>query len=579
MLTLRRWQEQAIHVCLDDIYAGKNGVLQATTGAGKSVFIADLLRRYTASDPLSNVLVTTPTQALVEQLAATLASVLGSDKVGRFYTGAKQADRRVTVACGPSVRKWVEKKGQPTLWVADECHLGESSHYINDDGTAVLNPRHRLGVSATPYLSDPKRTLTLFDHLSFQYTPADALRDGVIVPWSFVPWTGADIDIDDACVEMIRTAVGPGIANAESIADAEAFAERLCREGIPAAAIHSKSADRDALLAGLRDGVYRALVHVDLITTGVDLPWLAWGCFRRDVGSRTRFQQETGRFIRSAPGKTRAIIFDPHNLASQFRIVDEAALGWDEKAPPDPMAVQREEAEAIQRAESPEAVRVAQVAALARWARELYQAVACEGIALPVRKVVGREWRAHPAPNRLVRALRKVDASRLPTGHDAAFRRLLDHDDALTKGIALDIGEAAQALTKRAERFAPAIPVALPPDAAFDLAPPTTLYVAAVCNKVQSAGAIVRGREMLWHVVRAKEPGDSWGLLTGRVIDGAVKKMAAFGATEVVASVPGEVVAAIRRHPRTPIRVVSEKENPAVAMVWRLLGSRGRRKE
>ena len=48
---------------------------------------------------------------------------------------------------------------------------------------------------------------------------------------------------------------------------------------------------------------------------------------------------------------------------------------------------------------------------------------------------------------------------------------------------------------------------------------------------------------------------------------------------EIVGSHPGAVVQAIQRHPRVEMRTVGDKENPAVARCWKLIGGlRGKEK-
>ena len=70
VINLRRWQAEALPLALEVVQrqAGDRRVIQACTGAGKSRLIAEIVRQ-TRGD----VVITCPTEALVTQIAATLA--------------------------------------------------------------------------------------------------------------------------------------------------------------------------------------------------------------------------------------------------------------------------------------------------------------------------------------------------------------------------------------------------------------------------------------------------------------------------------------------------------------------------
>lgn len=303
-------------------------------GSGKSLLVAELVACARAR---GRIVITTSTVALVEQLGRTLSERLTvdgrQDHVGLYYTHGKQVDRPIIVACTPSAEVLVSalrERGETcAFWLADECHRTEASSMraaMNE-----LRPRAALGFSATPYRAYEWEALSLFETVAYRYGPADALRDGVIVPWRVQDWTGDQVPLDDACCEMIAGSEGPGIVNAVSIRDAERFARRLKRGGIAAAAVHSEMprSRLSARLQALQAGRIRALVHVALLQEGVDLPWLRWICLRRPLSSRVRFAQEVGRVLRAHPGKRVAVIYDPLDLCSVFRLTYEATLGWE----------------------------------------------------------------------------------------------------------------------------------------------------------------------------------------------------------------------------------------------------------
>lgn len=269
--------------------------------------------------------------ALVDDLAETLKSWAGI-AAGRWYTRAKEA-RRVTVCCNSSLRSLVdsgELPGPVEMWVADEAHKTECAQI--KEALKSLNPYRRVGFSATPWRADEGEKLSQFDTLAFDYTAADAIQDGVVVAPRVRHYKGSAPDLNTACAEAVEYAVaqqlGPGLANAGNIEDAEEFVGILSKRGIRAAAIHSRLGREleDVRIDALKSGELQCLVHVDMLAEGVNLPWLRWLCCRRPVGSKVRFAQEVGRVLRAHPGKDHAILFDPHNLFSVFALDDQAVL-------------------------------------------------------------------------------------------------------------------------------------------------------------------------------------------------------------------------------------------------------------
>ena len=336
--TPRKWQAEALPIALAAIRSKKRAVVQAIMGSGKSILIAEV-----CASGRGRVVVTVPTVALVVQLAETIGARLGSSEIGRYYTHAKESDRRVTICCLPSLPQLVTSDGftPPALWIADEAHRTDGARTV--EAHATLAPMAALGFSATPFLADERDELRLWDAEVYSYGVGQAMKDGVVVPFTVVQWTGADgTGLDAACLQMIRDArrFGPGLANAKTTADADEFAAFLTGNGIAASAVHSKM-DRsvvDAAMERLKSGELACIVHVNMLTEGVDYPWLRWLCLRRPVGSRVRFCQEVGRVLRACDGKDRAYLLDPHDLLGTFALSYEAILsgmGQEKGAPMD----------------------------------------------------------------------------------------------------------------------------------------------------------------------------------------------------------------------------------------------------
>ena len=334
----RPWQVRAFDDVTRYIDAGgRAGLVSAIMGAGKSVLTAELCRWAVARG--WTVAVSVPSQALVVQTHAAIADRLGAHMVGMYYGRTKRL-APVTVVCTASFDRLAEEPLDIDLWIADEEHGTETERALTF--RATMDPRRVIGLSATPYRSDDRIALSIFRDLLHEYTAGQAVADSVLVPWRFpdpapalalrLGTTAEDgdvsLDLDDACRHWLATR-SRAVCSAECIADAETFAAELTDYGVPAMAVHSKQprATIDARLDALRDGRIHCIVHVDLLTEGIDLPWIAAMCLRRRRGSRVKFAQEIGRGLRSAPGKTHCDYFDPHDLFGRHNLSDPARLG------------------------------------------------------------------------------------------------------------------------------------------------------------------------------------------------------------------------------------------------------------
>ena len=437
----RAWQRAALPEIREAVRQRVEGrfarpIVSATMGAGKSILLAEVVwLAMTRAREGESVVVTTPTQALVRQLSATISARVGKANVGQFYGRKKQAGRQVVVTCNPSVgalRCELAALGRRVrLLIADEVHQTEGPEI--KAAIEALSPSGALGFTATPYRSEQSERLELWDSIAYRYTMGDALRDRVLVPWRTVNWSGdGDADTDSVCLRLIREhGDGPGIVSALTTDDADAYAEVLVGGGVPAASIHSKLSrkEQDARIEALRAGGLRALVHVNMLSEGVDFPWLRWLCMRRPVGARVRFAQEMGRVLRvdsSDPTKERAIIIDPHDLFGTFGLSAEPAIGPAGEVE-DPMP---EEGEGRVGRGLPEEVCLPPAKAIGvttQWARSLLMALQAHGIASSD-SVDGARWRTRRPSDSQIRALERLRwATRyMPKEHRAVVKHLCE---------------------------------------------------------------------------------------------------------------------------------------------------------
>ena len=441
-------------------------VVSAFMGAGKSVFIAELARLCALRG--YHVVVATPRQKLVRQLGETIQAFVPD--TGLVMSGYRQP-ARVIVACYASLeqaRACLEESGRPCdLLIVDECHGSEAPRHA--DAMLALKPRWMVGLTATPFRSNEAERLSLWDEVVFRYSFADGLRDGVVTTITPIHWTPDCVPhlpepegertadpsapvVDDALIAMFRRhgLPGPTLANAVSIADADAFSDRLTRHGYPAASIHSRLtwAEQCERIEALRVGQIAVLVHVSMLSEGADFPWLAALACRRNVKAKVRFVQEVGRVCRTNAGKATGYVFDPLALLASHGLEHPEALGAaiDEAGDAEEAAERDEDAETPEAGPPPQAVMLERIDA---WALSLIEALKQTGRLsererefLPwmineLRKnrrqpmsdkqkqaIVGvlrsQAWRRYPCPSTRAEVVRVVESGRLTKAQAAA---------------------------------------------------------------------------------------------------------------------------------------------------------------
>lgn len=443
----RRWQREALPVIIEAIRRREAAIVSAVTGSGKSILIAELIAvALTKLRDDQCIVLTTPTQALVRQLADTVAGRVGAARVGVYYGKKKQPARRVIVTCNPSVGKLsAALQHRVAFLICDEVHRTEGAAIR--EAISHLHPACRVGFTATPFRADETETLQLWDTIAYQYMLGDAWRDDVLVPFVPVPWSGghAPEDVDQICLDMMHACAGPGVVSALTISDAERYAEFLTERDFPAEAVHSRrsKADNEATLEKLLAGGLRCVVHVAMLSEGVDIPALRWICLRRPVGSRVRFVQEVGRVLRVIPEpdkwgeKTVAHVLDPHALFAEHGIAHPAALGE-----PPPAEPTEDRLDGPMPTGGVAQMRPAvQIDTVSSWCRSLLLVLQADGMAAQSQYPGDAAWRRKKASEKSKRALGRLAwAIRfIPEGHRAACRVVVNNAPRFRAGAVSDL--------------------------------------------------------------------------------------------------------------------------------------------
>lgn len=367
MKALRPYQQHLVDQCLSALQAGETPLLVAPTGAGKTVIAAEIVRQFLANHRC--VLVTAHRAEIVEQLASAIHEQTGTHP-GLLVAGSKCdfADHRVVVGMVPTAIRRLG--GLPAGWclVEDEAHHAVASSWtkLRD----ALQPTQRVGLTATPVSPSggglrPAGFTVLLEgpsvpwliehgHLSqFHYYAAP--------PEQTISTTGIRVVRGDYDPQELAAAInGPKLA-----VDAVALFHRYCpgaprticacatrehaklvteqfqQAGITAAYLDGATprSIRDAVMDQFRTGAITVLAQVALLDEGVDLPSASALLLLRPTRSLRLFRQLVGRVLRTAPGKTQALIVDAAQAYADCGLPD-APIRWTldgvEPTPPRP---------------------------------------------------------------------------------------------------------------------------------------------------------------------------------------------------------------------------------------------------
>lgn len=313
----------------------KKGVVVLPTGTGKTIMSALDARRIGAP-----VLFLVHRLDILKQSVDAYKLVWPDMKVG-FLTGEVREHEHkcdVLFASKDTLRQPYElarfKRNHFNYIVVDEVHHGQSPSYR--DVLEYFEPGFMLGMTATPDRTDRKDIFELFDYNKVYELPLqEAIDRGFLVPYTYYGLTDNvdysriryqnyryrvdDLEryliIPERNEAILREYLDKGesdkaIGFCVSIRHAERMAEYFQQNGIPAAAIHSLSENRDKLLQDFRENRIQVAFTVDLFNEGVDFPNVRVLLFLRPTESKTIFLQQLGRGLRLCIGKDRVRVLD-----------------------------------------------------------------------------------------------------------------------------------------------------------------------------------------------------------------------------------------------------------------------------
>jgi superfamily II DNA or RNA helicase len=332
-------------------------LVAAAPGAGKTRPALEHARALLKAGAVRRVAVVCPTTPLTRQwarAAARLGVHLVPDaselRPPRDFSGVAVTYARVASVA----ERWAGQCGGATLVIADEAHhLGEELAWGQGFARAFGATTRWLLLSGTPFRSDqcPIPGVRYDDGVAapdVSYSYADAVRDGICRPVTFVPydgvlqWRSGEELVESSFADAVtareagrryRTAISLELADGlpRILAAAHERLERVRADGhrdagglvvaadgeharavakalreitgrAPTVVLHTEARAAEKLQAFTRSSE-PWLVAVNMVSEGVDIPRLRVGVYATAAKTPLVFRQIVGRFVRTIPGR------------------------------------------------------------------------------------------------------------------------------------------------------------------------------------------------------------------------------------------------------------------------------------
>tara|TARA_R110000803_G_scaffold94312_1_gene161933 strand:+ start:1108 stop:2688 length:1581 start_codon:yes stop_codon:yes gene_type:complete len=325
----------------------ENTLVALPTGAGKTYCIADLIQ-WTRANWKTEILVLSHVKEILEQNYKSLEAYLdepislNSSMLGRREVGP------ITVAGIQSVFRRPQDYKKHRMIIVDEAHLiSMEDKTMYQKFFSKLPKSIVIGFTATPFRLGTGYIYgkgQMFNTCCYDWTSKEKYQqlidEGFLSPLttkrtqmemdvSNIKMIGGDYSEKALSDEFDRMAVTQAAIKevmaagehrnkwlifAIDINHAEHIAETLIRNGIPTAPVHSKmhdsGFDRTRTIEGYKNGKYKCVVNVNILTTGFDDPGVDLIAMLRPTSSPVLHVQSLGRGSRIQDGKENCLVLD-----------------------------------------------------------------------------------------------------------------------------------------------------------------------------------------------------------------------------------------------------------------------------
>ena len=324
--TLRGYQQEMLDACLDKTV----GVIQAKTGAGKTLFALSLILKKQQS-----TLFLVNTIELANQAIESFVKHTNIEKEDVGFIGSgKFSLKPITVALHQTMARLSDQQFEMLndhvgMVIADEVHICPAKTYYNT--MTRLKARYKWGISATPKREDGlTRAIFFATGPLIHSVPEEKLGQVLITPevefvqtdYSFPLFSTQDY-------QPMITDLSEDVERNQLILDKvheypDNYSVLLCSRTSQVEALHKKLGNTSVMLTSAIPKKKRAEIMEQLqnkekqivistyglFSTGIDLPHLDALFLCAPMKSEIKLRQAAGRLMRQAEGKTKAIIID-----------------------------------------------------------------------------------------------------------------------------------------------------------------------------------------------------------------------------------------------------------------------------
>jgi DNA repair protein RadD len=365
-LELRNYQHNVSADFDCEVAAGRKSIaLIAPCGAGKTIILADIARRYHSAG--RSVLVLAHRREIITQTHEKLARHGVRSGIIQAGIDPRPLERVQVASIGTlwsrAFRSEAMLRPDADLLIIDECHHATARTYkkiIEAYPDAIL-----LGLTATPCRGDGGGLGGIFETMIECPQVAELIDLGYLVKSRVyapidpdlrgVGTRNGDYVEGDLAARMDRPQLVGDIvthwhkfgerrktvAFAVNVAHSIHLRDEFCRSGVRAEHIDGTTPkdDRDATLARLASGEIELVTNCMVLTEGWDMPEVGCCILARPTKKMGLYRQMIGRVLRPAPGKADAVILD-HSGAVYRHGQPADHVDW--KLDPDSQAVSPE---------------------------------------------------------------------------------------------------------------------------------------------------------------------------------------------------------------------------------------------
>ena len=356
-MLLRDYQSDICSRVSDAFDKHRSVMVQMPTGTGKTMVLAELVKRLMMKDEGLKILIVAHRRELIEQIKATVKrmglntnnhpSIINNQTI--IVESIQTISRRIATI-----------EFAPSLVVIDEAHHALAKTYKMMWET--WPDAKFLGLTATPCRLNGKGFTDLFDVLVQSWDIPTFIKEKWLSTYDFVSIKadsrtqqlisslkkrGADGDYQvkemDAVlnkrpsIERLYNCVmeyahnRKGFVYAININHARSIAEYYQSQGVHAVAIdsHTPVKERERIISSFRSGGLQVLVNVDIFSEGFDCPDVEFIQLARPTLSLAKYLQMVGRGLRPSKGKKNCMIIDNVGL---YRVFGLPSQIWDWKS-------------------------------------------------------------------------------------------------------------------------------------------------------------------------------------------------------------------------------------------------------